>query len=203
MSPFRAPYISQADLETRAEAFLQRLNAARQIPVPIERMIESMGIDIVPVPELFRNFQIDGWTTHDLKEIYVDEHAYDSVEVRFRFTLAHEVGHIELHAAAFKPYRFKTVAQWQSFMEDMDDKQREYLEHHANEFAARVLMPRQELVRVHKSCSDIVLRQVPRLRSDPAGFRHFVALCLSKRFNVSTEAARIRISNEPSLKDLP
>ncbi|MBI2922028.1 MAG: ImmA/IrrE family metallo-endopeptidase [Planctomycetes bacterium] len=167
MAPFKAPYFTQAEICRRAGDFLARRNASGEIPVPIERIVEGMGVDIVPVPNLLRSFNIDGWTTHDLSEIYVDQHCYDNVETRFRFTLAHELGHIELHAAVFKPFQFRTVAQWQRFVESVDIKQWEYLEHHANEFAAQVLMPSDALVRTHKGCSELVLRQLQNSAMSP------------------------------------
>lgn len=203
MEPFRAPYFTPAELSQRAADFLARTNPRGEIPVPIEHIVERMGVDIVPVPGLSRNFDIDGWTTHDMKEIYVDEHAYENVESRFRFTLAHEVGHIVLHAEVFKPYQFRTVDQWRKFVEGVDDKQWDYLEHHANVFAAHILMPSTSLVQVHGSCAETIRREAPRIAEDPAGFRHFVALCVSKVFKVSAESAEIRIANEPLLREGP
>ncbi len=202
MEPFKAPYFSPAELRQRAADFLAQRNPRGEVPVPIEHIVERMGVDIVPVPELMRNFSIDGWTTHDMKEIYVDEYVYDNVENRYRFTLAHEVGHIVLHSEVFKPYEFRSVEQWRKFVESVDDKQWDHLEHHANIFAAHVLMPTPELVRIYRGCSETIRREAPRIAEDPAALRHFVALCVSKVFRVSADSAEIRISNEPLLQGI-
>ena len=83
--------------------------------------------------------------------------------------MAHEVGHIVLHAEVFKPYGFRTVAQWQKFVEGVDETQWEYLEHHANVFAAQVLMPTGQLVRIHERCAETIRREAPTIAEDPAG----------------------------------
>ena len=65
MGTFKAPYLKPADIARRAEEFLARRNQTEVIPVPIEHIVERMGVDIVPVPNLMRTFHIDGWTTHE------------------------------------------------------------------------------------------------------------------------------------------
>ena len=64
----------------------------------IEEIVEfDFRINIVPVLGLQREFEVEGFTSGDLKNIYVDEYTYTDRITRYRFTLAHEMGHIVLH----------------------------------------------------------------------------------------------------------
>lgn len=113
---FKAPYFSKEDLQARAEAFVAKRHASRTIPVPIELIVEGMGIDIVPTPGLQLVCDVDAYTTWDLKWICVENFVYLNRPTRYRFSLAHEVGHIELHAAIFRAHRFHTAEEWKAFV---------------------------------------------------------------------------------------
>lgn len=47
------PIISYEDIRNSADNFLKQYHPSREIPVPIEEIIEfQMGLDIVPIPGL-------------------------------------------------------------------------------------------------------------------------------------------------------
>jgi hypothetical protein len=104
----RIPYLSKQSIACRAEALLTAFGTAhgdvKMPPVPIEDVLEchlgiSLGFD--DLSERFGSNDILGaiWITR--REVLIDqrldpvEHA--SSEGRYRFTLAHEIGHWELH----------------------------------------------------------------------------------------------------------
>src|SRR3990170_5433471 len=92
------PVYSYEDLRKKADEFLLKYHPSANIPVPIEEIVEfDFRINIVPVLGLQREFEVEGFTSGDLKNIYVDEYVYTDRITRFRFTLAHEMGHIVLH----------------------------------------------------------------------------------------------------------
>jgi Zn-dependent peptidase ImmA (M78 family) len=64
------------------------------------------------MPGLHTLIETDGFITSDLKEIYVDESVYTKWPNRYRFTLAHEVGHAILHRDLFRQRRFRSVREW-------------------------------------------------------------------------------------------
>jgi len=193
---FKAPYFSKEDLRGRAEAFLAKHHSTRVMPVPIELIVEEMGIDIVPTPGLQLVCDVDAYTTWDLQWICVEEFVYLNRPARYRFSLAHEVGHIELHAAIFKEHRFHTADEWKAFATSMDDDQYSYLEFHANEFAGHLLVPRQELLPETEACKLRVSEVLDISKTDPDAFRAFVAECIAQRFEVSPQVALRRMERE-------
>ena len=107
----KAPFFSYEDLRRKADEFLAQ-HHPDGIPVPIEEIVEfELGMDIVPTPGLHQFLEVDGFITSDLREIWVDQFVYDSRPGRYRFTLAHEVGHSILHADIFQSQAFHSVAQ--------------------------------------------------------------------------------------------
>jgi hypothetical protein len=101
LPPSSVRHLSYDQLRRQAEAFLTRYHASKRIPVPIEQIVEfGLKLDIVPIPGLEEAFEVVGFTSSDLSEITVDEYVYESQANRYRFTLAHEDGHVVLHAGA-------------------------------------------------------------------------------------------------------
>ena len=57
------PYLPYFQIAEKANAFLNKHNANLEIPVEIENIIEyDLGLDIIPIPNLQRDFNIDGFT---------------------------------------------------------------------------------------------------------------------------------------------
>lgn len=145
--PLRIPYLHKEVLRTSAKEFLVRVHPDDTIPVPVELIVERQGIDIVPLPGLKANFETDGFTAGDLTIIRVDQWVYESYENRYRFTLAHEMGHIVLHKSIFDACEsgIDTVSDWIEFTQSMSDSDYSKLEFQANCFAGLVLVPDHHL----------------------------------------------------------
>lgn len=80
-----------------------------------------MNIDIIPLPGLHQSLEVDGFTQSDLSSIYVDEFVYKSRPGRYRFTLAHEVGHIVLHNDIYQKANFQNSQEWKDFINSISD----------------------------------------------------------------------------------
>jgi hypothetical protein len=106
------------DIGRLAERLVGTTGHAGEIPVPIENIIEELGLNIVPMPGLKRSYDIEGFLTPDRSAIYVDEYYSDQYEARARFTLAHELGHWELHREFFEHTRktIGSIADWVRFL---------------------------------------------------------------------------------------
>lgn len=103
-------YLSYGTINLAAENFLKTYHPANTIPIPIEEIIEfKLGIDIIPLHGLHQAFDTDGFISSDLKSISVDLFVYESRPGRYRFTLAHEIGHLVLHSELYKEIRFNKV----------------------------------------------------------------------------------------------
>jgi Zn-dependent peptidase ImmA (M78 family) len=193
---FKAPYFSRDELREYAEECLGKRHSDRQIPVPVETIIEQIGIDIVPTPGIQFVCDVDAYTTWDLKWICVEEFVYLHRPTRYRFSLAHELGHIEMHAALFKSYSFHTATEWKEFVSSIDEREYRFLEFHANEFAGHFLVPRMELFAEVKACKSTVSDVLGNSKPDPDVFRDFVAECVGQRFEVSPQVALRRMERE-------
>lgn len=102
-------------MRTIAADFLSKFHPHGYIPIPIETIVESdFEIDIVPVPGLKDQIDIDSYPTSDLKEIHVDEYVYKHHENRYRFSLAHEISHVILHKEIFEQLTFSTIEEWKN-----------------------------------------------------------------------------------------
>lgn len=196
VTDFKAPYFSKNTLRDLAEGFLRQHHASRSIPVPIELIVERMGIDIVPVPSLQLSCEVDAYTTSNLKEIVVEEFVYLHRPGRYRFSLAHEVGHICLHGDLFRSLTFRSAHEWKAFVNSIPEREYGFLEFHANEFAGHALVPRVELLEEVKRCKETVLKMIPDAAKDPDSYREFVAECIASRFEASPAVALKRLDRE-------
>ena len=194
---FTAPIYSYEDLRRKADEFLAKHHPAGTIPVPIEEFVEfQLGMDIVPMPGLHTLIETDGFITSDLKEIYVDEFVYLSRPGRYRFTLAHEVGHAILHHDLFRQRRFRSVKEWKAFVNGIPEKQHGWLEYQANAFAALVLVPKVALHNQTRICLDEVRSEGINLDENWDFAWSRIAAFVAKRFQVSSEVVDRRLQKD-------
>ena len=139
--------IKREDLVRSANRFLQKYNPSQKIPVNIEYIIEhDLGIRIIPIPRLYREFAIRSYTDPSLTIIYIDEEEFDDA-FSARVTIAHELAHILLHAEIFKNKDFTTPDDYIAFQDLLNKNTKGYviLERQARFFAPYVLLPRDNL----------------------------------------------------------
>jgi hypothetical protein len=141
------PVYSYEDLRKKADKFLQDHHPSSNIPVPIEEIVEfDFEINIVPVLGLQREFEVEGFTSGDLQNIYVDEYVYTDRITRYRFTLAHEIGHIVLHRHLYRAHQFDSIEGWKEFINSMSEEEHSWLEYQGYAFAGLILVPGEKLV---------------------------------------------------------
>jgi hypothetical protein len=144
----KVPIYRYEDLRRKADEFLEQHHPSGTIPLPIEEIVEfNFGINIVPVLGLQREFEVEGFTSGDMKDIYVDEYVYTDRPTRYRFTLAHEIGHIVLHSHLFAKHRFTSMRGWQEFINSMTEEQHSWLEYQGYAFGGLILVPGEKLVK--------------------------------------------------------
>ncbi len=69
----KAPIFPYDEIRNHADHFLIQYHPGMEIPIPIEEIAEfQMGLNIVPIPGLLRAFDVDGFTSSDLFNIYVN-----------------------------------------------------------------------------------------------------------------------------------
>ncbi len=155
-------FLSYEVIWQKAEEFLSRYNPEPKIPVPIEEIIEfDFQIRIRTIPNLASIVEVEGFTSSDLKCIYIDEGVFLRVPTRYRFTLAHEMGHIILHRRIFERVKIDSIDSWMDFYDTLGP-QRNAWELQAYDFAGLILVPRSDLKR---RVQEILNRPMPSIRS--------------------------------------
>lgn len=211
MIQLEVSYLAYEQIADVAYRLLCKLNYESTIPVPIEKIIEfHFGIGIVPIPELLNSLEIDGWTSTDLKTINVDDFIYKRRENRYRFTLAHELGHVILHEKIFKSYKFSKIDEWKRFYNEVDEKSYSWLESQAYNFAGLILVPPihlkkhfEKLVAKHKSNFESAIYRSISKNKYQDYFIDLASVNLSSVFNVSTEVISRRIEKDSLIGLIP
>lgn len=196
-------------INSDAESFLETYYPAKNIPIPIEKIIDlQLQIDIIPIPGLKDVFEkagldIDAFIAPDFKSISVDMHIQEKVTTRYRFTLAHEIGHMVLHSYLYKQFQFNTMDQWIEIINNMPISESRIVEWQADEFAGLVLVPREFLkekfVKAIKDTEEI-LNKIYRARTDI--MIDLSISSLAKEFVVSDDVIRIRLQRDGLLDHL-
>ncbi len=190
------------DIRIRADEFNSQYNPERTIPVPIDTIIESkLNIDIVPLANLRENLDNDGFISRDFTTIYLDQDVYLSFETRYRFSLAHEIGHLRLHKKIYDSFEFSSLEQWIDIYLSVDDDDYGWLEYQANMFAGFVLIPDYALQPRFKEALERTESTIRTARDAGLAREHYVdfvvdyiARKLAPSFNVSAVCMGKRIS---------
>lgn len=191
----RIPFRNSDVLDGVAAEFLKAHHPTRQLPIPIEEIIDVlMGIHISPLDGIRRRYDVDAFTSTDMTTIFVDASEYGVAGNRFRFSLAHEVAHILLHGDFIRSRRYRTVDEYKRAQEDLTQQEYDRLELQANAVAGAILVPADLLA----SRSKAILAE---LAQEDAGLEAHerlavVEMRLSRVFKVSTNVISRRIRDE-------
>ncbi len=176
-----------------------------EIPVNIDAIIEfRLGLEIRPIKNLKSVYDIDGMLSRDLSIIFVDNDMYSDIryESRLRFTLAHEIGHFVLHRDFYLSQNFDDAEDWLDIIQSLDPNDLDWYERHANEFAGRLLVPRDYLIKEISANKD----EVDKLREKAIELDlgdemerwviSAIARKVCQKFQVSAQMIEIRMMRE-------
>lgn len=186
-------------INAEAESFLTAYHSSKSIPIPIEEIIDlKLQIDIIPIPSLKDAFaevglDIDAFIASDFTSISVDKFIQEKRNNRYRFSLAHEIGHMLLHGYLYSKFEFRTIDEWIAAIAHMPFRDQEIIEWQADEFAGLVLVPRailgSELKKTLKETEDRL--KIP-YKDRPELVTEVVIRSLALKFSVSEYVVRIR-----------
>lgn len=198
MPKYKVKRLSYDDLRREAGDFLEKYNPDGSLPVPIEEITEfNLKLDVVPVSGLQKHFDTDAFLSNDLKTITVDQYIFDAVETRYRFSLAHEISHLLLHADFFNHLKpFSTVNAWKDAVRGIPKEDYHWIEWQAYALAGLILVPSQPLKEHFDDVSDqLYLVEMRRSEaSDEA--KEAIEVELADRFCVSTAVIHKRIEKD-------
>lgn len=144
----QVPYIPEAKINHLADSFRKKFSKSK-VPINIEEVIEvSLGIDVIPTPDLKSRCDTDALITSNWESIYVDKKIYmdERYTCRMRFSLAHEIGHYILHRSIWEKIKIGSIEQFYEFHGNFSPEQYGFLETQANKFAAAFLIPKDVLL---------------------------------------------------------
>jgi hypothetical protein len=194
-------WLKSCDIQASAEALLDRAHASRDLPVPVENITEQhFQLDIIPLPGLKAHFDFDGFLASDLSAIYVDQYVYENYENRYRFTLAHELGHLCLHDYVYLSVTISSMDDYYQFNEAIAHKQKDDMEWQANRFAGYLLAPDNRIVERWQNCQPhlaAMIDEAKRQRFEPHDYRDLVFESAADRmyrdFEMSVESMKLRL----------
>lgn len=164
-------------INTRVKAILSTLGT-NDLPIKIEEVAKRRGLKVIPYP---LEQDLSGILVIDANGSSTIGYNQHESRVRRRFTIAHELGHYELHkdkSSLFVDKNFKVMFRNAS----EPDHSNAQFEQEANVFAAYILMP-----------DDFVAREIENLEFDLGSEESIREL--AKRFEVSTTAMYYRLLN--------
>ena len=200
---YKAPFFPYVDIQNQVEKFLDQFNENRDLPVPIEEIAEfKLQLEVIPVQGLLSDFDIDGFCSLDLSRIWVDQQTMQRSSNRYRFTIAHEVGHLVLHRDLFSKFQINSIEEWMDFISGFDEREYGWFEQHAYNFAGLVLVPANEL----KLGFDEGIGKLRQQGTNPNDLEssmliQYVSHYLSRKFEVSEEVVARRLKKEKYLTD--
>lgn len=195
-----APKLKWEFIRQKAEEFRKDyVKPIDLVPVPIIEIVElELGIQPIPKAGLKRRIDIDGFLTNNLKYICVDLDVYmDERQInRLRFTYAHEIGHLILHENEIRQCDFRTPEDWIHFHEDFLEDDLNWFEQQAYEFAGRLLVPRDKLIKEIQKHQDKINEYRSIIEEGEEELIEAISRLIRDRFKVSWIVIQKRIRKE-------
>jgi hypothetical protein len=196
-STLKVPFKQKEEIRAITEEILERNQPGGGLPVNIEKIVEVYyGLGLTPIPGLKDIHGVDGSLSADLRDILVDEGIMVRVPTRFRYTLAHELAHLVLHANLIEDLDITSTQRWKEFIQDIDNKTYSKLEWQAHAFARYILVPTHAL----QDSWETAFREADKVGLDlytmeEAAFS-VVASNIAREFDVSEAVISIRLRDD-------
>ena len=205
-SKFKAPKLSFKDIWQEADKFRGRYWPSEELPINIHDIIDlDLDMEIRSVSRLREITGFDAILLGNLKGIIVDQEDYmnDRMENRMRFSLAHEIGHYILHSDVYRNLPYTDEDGWIELIQNLPEEEYFLIEQHANEFAGRLLVPKDSLVNDLKD--SINLLQKLKKNTELTGFplrRELSQIELAKEYIASNICRKYRVSDQVIIRRL-
>jgi Zn-dependent peptidase ImmA (M78 family) len=193
----KAPYLPYEKIESIAQEFLQHFHSEFTLPIPIEYIIEyGLNLHIFPLENLYKHFKLNGFLSSDRTTIVIDGYQYDNYVEKYRFTLAHEVGHYIMHEEFYQGLEFKSVEEYYNFLLSIPIDELRWFETQGDNFAGHILVPTKQL---EEECEKLIQDNNHRFIDNyqPASdFWSYASEKLAESFDVNPKVVEIRINKQ-------
>jgi hypothetical protein len=194
---FKCPYLSYIEIGKQTEIFLQQYHPSFEIPIPVEEIIElKLELDIFPFPRLYKDHGLNGFLSRDMLTIHVDEVQYNQYNEKYRYTLAHELGHYVLHRGCYDELTFQCVDDYANWRISIPAEEISWFETQGEWFASQLLVPSKQLVDV---CTSVVKKhknEFKKLATIPDDIWSYISIEIADCFDVNPPVVENRIKKE-------
>ena len=119
-----------------------------QLPLDLITFVDlDLELDLIPYEGLSKKYGADAAVLSDFSGFYIDRETFDLIDSapewklnRLRFSLAHELGHWNLHQGIFSQAAISSDSHLLNWL-NHHNGQKYQLEREANEFAGRLIIP--------------------------------------------------------------
>ncbi len=198
---FRCKWIRREDIWNCAEGVRDQYWSTGKLPVDVEAIVEfKLKLGIEPEHGLEPQMGMEAYLRADLTGIIVDHDHYmnEKFANRMRFSFAHELGHFFLHREFYKMVDFVSAEEWKEILIGLSDTDYTNFEYQANEFAGRLLVPREELVREIANAVEVLKSNnlLDQIKADPYAVLSTISTRIGRTFGVSSEVIERRVERE-------
>lgn len=187
------PWIHKERIYGEAEGLAERYHPALEAPIPVEFILESnFGISIVIAENLRATIGCPAYTSWSARQIVVDEYMSLNEVGWYNFSLAHELGHLELHPQIFRRSGHRTRGEYEAFWRTIPEDVRLRMEKQAQLFAGAFLAPTKTITMVADECVEQVRRAGIVLTPDPEVYWPYIWKGMADRLQVNELTAEIR-----------
>jgi len=203
-------FLSYEEIRRITIDYATRYGLSGDVPVDVESLVDNvLGINVIPFPSLYRSFEVNAFISKDFRNIYVDEYLYSNLEPQYRFTLAHELGHMVLHSEFYRKADIDSLSSYVDFVSRLGEAEYRLMETQANDFAGLFLVPANAL-KSHfqeqaKEITRFISTHFKSIRREKylGQAAQLIAQNLSPIFNVHFMPIQIRIEKDGLKKLIP
>ncbi len=190
-SRISVPFIQPHKIALEADIMRQKYRPGQPSPLDVLGIAEfDLKMGIIPIPELDSPCDTNAYITAGWDYIYIDKKQYEDSrwDKRTNFSVAHELGHFVLHKTLYESLEVKELEDFYKFHQEFTTASYSRIETQANMFAARLLVPADEL-RQEVEKLLIAVRDKKLAQSE-------IRTTLSDKFGVSDNVVFLRIVHE-------
>lgn len=195
-------YLADEVIKLRVSGLIAKMQYKQDIPRSTELLIDiiSKELDVKLILDQSLPYKELGICNFSQKTISISpQMEYNSP--RWRFTLAHEIGHYILHESICTENSVKSISDDETSIDSIiSDTDLSRLEIQANKFAVNLLIP-EDLFKAHYAVKhkELGLRKFPSLYMDnqPCNIKDclFLFSYLGRIFNISNEMVKIKLKD--------
>jgi IrrE N-terminal-like domain len=192
-------WLSDSAMQEEVDAFLAEFWPEHTWPIDIEAIVDSRAeLDIVTAQGIWSAYEIDGFLSNDMRTIYVDEYLARGPKLhRYRFTLAHEIGHWYLHEELYTAAKYSDPSELLRFRAELPASDLASYEWQASQFAGLILVPPHALQATLEQATTFARgKGLDPVDLSNDAHREYIAEWIGRRLEVSRDVVRRRGAND-------